>query len=762
MQERIADALLLRVNNKQSAAIPLGSCSSFSVGIQRYFYAENFTMLHDGKGRLFRMKKERFSRLEVLAPAGSMDALVAAVRCGADAVYLGQKNFSARKNSQNFDEETLTEAVRYAHRCGAKIHQALNIIVFEQEFAALKECIHAAVRAGVDAMIVQDWGVAALVREYAPDMPLHASTQMAVHSPAGAKLAQELGFSRIVLARELSRKEIERIVRSTPLETEIFVHGAHCMSISGQCYLSAAIGGKSGNRGQCAQPCRLPFQAGSSVCRPAGENVLSLKDMDLTERLREIEQMGVTSVKIEGRMKRPEYVAASVTACRQALRGEKPDLDTLQAVFSRSGFTDGYYAGRRDKTMFGFRTKEDVTAAGDVFGNIRNLYHKQTPLVPVQIGFSMRAGAPVSLALSDGEREVTVNGAPPETAAEGSRPADAEYVRRSLEKLGGTPYYVDSSALDIRVEENLMIRASALNAMRREAVEKLDKMRENAPERHFVDLPLPLFPARETGGKLFLWGRFADISQLSEGAAQFFDHIILPAAEVKKLLEEKGFGYPGKLLPVLPRFTFSEEACRELLEQLCNLGCTALYCESGAHMMLGKEKGLVLYGGPYLNLSNPAALDQAEKLGLSAAVLSPEGKRTQLSALSRKSGIQAGIYAYGRMALMAVRNCPVRAQIGCKACGRSGYLVDRMNVKFPVRCDTIEQSLSLDNAVSYILNSLPLSMTDKQDALRDFDFALLDFTIESAVEVKEILTHWRQGTPLPEYTRGLYTRGVLS
>lgn len=707
------------------------------------------------------MKKERFSRLEVLAPAGSMDALVAAVRCGADAVYLGQKNFSARKNSQNFDEETLTEAVRYAHRCGVKIHQALNIIVFEQELAALKECIHAAVRAGVDAMIVQDWGVAALVREYAPDMPLHASTQMAIHSPAGARLAQELGFSRVVLARELSRKEIERIVRSTPLETEIFVHGAHCMSISGQCYLSAAIGGKSGNRGQCAQPCRLPFQAGrGNARRPAGENVLSLKDMDLTERLREIEQMGVTSVKIEGRMKRSEYVAASVTACRQALRGETPDLDTLQAVFSRSGFTDGYFAGKRDKTMFGFRTKEDVTAAGDVFGSIRNLYHKQTPLVPVQIGFSMQAGAPVSLTLSDGEREITVKSAPPETAAEGSRPADAEYVLRSLEKLGGTPYYADEAA-DIRMGENLMIRASALNAMRREAVEQLDKERENAVKRHFVDLPLPMFPVRKTGGKLSLWGKFADAAQLSEEAVQSFDRIILPAATVKKLLEEKIVAQPARLLPVLPRFTFSEEKCGELLQELRDLGCTGLYCESGAHMMLGKEKGFTLYGGPYLNLSNPAALAQAEKLGLSAAVLSPEGKLAQLSALSRKSRIQTGVYAYGRMALMAVRNCPVRAQIGCKSCGRSGYLVDRMNVKFPVRCDTMEQSLSPDNAVSFILNSLPLSMTDKQQSLRDFDFALLDFTVESAAEVRKILAHWQQGTPLQEYTRGLYTRGVL-
>lgn len=706
------------------------------------------------------MNRDKSSRLEVLAPAGSMDALVAAVRCGADAVYLGQKNFSARKNSQNFDEETLTEAVRYAHRCGVKIHQALNIIVFEQELAALKECIRAAVRAGVDAMIVQDWGVAALVREYAPDMPLHASTQMAIHSPAGAKLAEQLGFSRVVLARELSRKEIERIVQSTPLETEIFVHGAHCMSISGQCYLSAAIGGKSGNRGQCAQPCRLPFQAGSEgMRRCTGENVLSLKDMDLTLKLREIEAMGVTSVKIEGRMKRPEYVAASVTACKQALRGETPDLDTLQAVFSRSGFTDGYFAGKRDKTMFGFRTKEDVTAAGDVFARLRNLYHKENPLVPVQMAFSMEEGEPASLTVSDGENSVTVKGAPPEKAAEGSRPADREYVLRSLEKLGGTPYYADEKPIDVQIGENLIMRASALNALRRDAVEQLDQERENAVQRHFTDSPLPDFQNRKTGGKPALWGKFADISQLPQDAERVFDRIILPAVQVKKLLEDGKSS--DKLLPVLPRFTFSEDGCRELLGQLKALGCSALYCESGAHIMLGKEQGFTLYGGPYLNLSNPVSLAQAGKLGLCGAVLTPEGKLAQLAALSRKSGIETGVYAYGRMALMAVRNCPVRAQIGCKNCGRKGYLLDRMGVKFPVRCDKMENNLSSDNAVSFIINSLPLSMTDKQEQLRDFDFALLDFTVETPAEVQKILAHWQQGQPLPEYTRGLYTRGVL-
>ena len=290
------------------------------------------------------------NKVEILAPVGSMEALKAAVRCGANAVYLGQKNFSARKNSQNFDEEELLEAVAYAHQRGVQVHQALNILVFDHELDALKGCIRAACQAGVDALIVQDLGVASIVKALAPDLPLHASTQMAIHSPAGVKAAEELGFSRVVLARELSREEIARIRKSTPLQLEVFVHGAHCMCVSGQCYMSAMFGGKSGNRGQCAQPCRLPF-----TVEGQGENVLSLKDMSLVEKLPLLQEMGIDSVKIEGRMKRPEYVAAAVTACRMALAGERPDLHSLQAVFSRSGFTSGYFDAKVDKTMFGFR-----------------------------------------------------------------------------------------------------------------------------------------------------------------------------------------------------------------------------------------------------------------------------------------------------------------------------------------------------------------------------------------------------------------------
>ena len=334
-----------------------------------------------------------------------MEALTAAVRCGADAVYLGQKDFSARKNSQNFGEQELKEAVSYAHLCGVKIHQALNILVFDRELSRLKECIRLADEAGVDAFIVQDLGVARLAREFAPHIPLHASTQMAIHSPKGVKFAEELGFSRVVLARELSAGEIASIRESTSLELEVFVHGAHCMSVSGQCYFSAMLGGKSGNRGRCAQPCRLPFSAVGK-----GEYALSLKDLSLLSKIEELSRLGVDSLKIEGRMKRPEYVASAVTACRQAMEGTEPDYALLRSVFSRDGFTSAYFDSRLTKDMFGTRQKEDVTAAAKALPLIAQSYRTQTPLVPLSLSFTMEQNAPLSLTLSDGEHTVSVQG----------------------------------------------------------------------------------------------------------------------------------------------------------------------------------------------------------------------------------------------------------------------------------------------------------------------------------------------------------------
>ena len=681
------------------------------------------------------------NKVEILAPVGSMEALQAAVRCGADAIYLGQKNFSARKNSQNFDEEELKVAVAHAHRCGVKVHQALNILVFDHELDNLKRCIRAACQAGVDAFIVQDWGVASIVQMLAPEMPLHASTQMAIHSPAGVKAAEKLGFSRIVLARELSREEIVRIRESTSLELEVFVHGAHCMCISGQCYMSAMFGGKSGNRGQCAQPCRLPFTAEGK-----GENVLSLKDMSLVDKLPLLQEIGVNSVKIEGRMKRPEYVAAAVTACRKALNGESPDLDTLQAIFSRSGFTSGYFDAKMDRAMFGFRKKEDVISANEVFKPLAQLYHKQTPLVPVSMRFSMKRDAPILLEVTDPDgHSVSAEGETPQPALHLSVTADS--AKKFLSKLGGTPYFLQN--FDAHVDNGITLPSAAFNAVRREAMKKLDVIRSETPF-HFSDVPLPQIENIEVPSSPVYWGKFRHFSQIPWGKEPYLDKILLPLSEAETHQKEL-FPYLKKIILVPPRFSFHrEEKVRMQLMEMKAAGFSSIYCDNMAHIVLGEQAGMMLYGGPFLNLTNSYSLKTAKNLKLQSAVISVEEKLDWMHRL--RNPLPVGIIGYGYLPLMTVRNCPIKAQIGCKACGQKGFLVDRKGLKFPVHCD---------EEVSFIYNTLPLSISDRQKEFLNIHFILLDFTIEDQKQAKEIIEAFQFGKKLPqECTRGLYYRGV--
>ena len=294
---------------------------------------------------------------EILAPAGGKEQLLAAVRAGADAVYLGARNFNARRGAANFEENELFEAVAYCHARNVKVHVTLNTLVTDSELPDLLEEIKYVAKSGADAVIVQDLATAKLVREHCPDIAMHASTQMTIHNLAGAVAAKELGFSRIVLSRELSLNEIKTIAAGTDAELEVFVHGALCMCMSGACYLSSMIGSRSGNRGLCAQPCRLPFHIDGGT----GTD-LSLKDLSLVEYLSELSDMGIASFKIEGRMKRPEYVSAAVIACRESLDGAytQQRRNELQSLFSRSGFTDGYYISSLGRNMFGKREKENV------------------------------------------------------------------------------------------------------------------------------------------------------------------------------------------------------------------------------------------------------------------------------------------------------------------------------------------------------------------------------------------------------------------
>ena len=403
--------------------------------------------------------------LEILAPCGSAESLDAALNTGADAVYLGMKTFSARKNASNFTFEVLSEAVEKSHKQGVKVYIALNTLFFDDETDKLKETIHQADESGADAVIVQDLGTAQLIKRIAPRLRLHASTQMTVTSASGALFAKQNGFSRVVLPRELSYEEIADVTSKVDIETEVFVHGALCVCLSGQCLLSAAIGGRSGNRGLCAQPCRLDYTCGGR------QNVLSLKDLSLIKDLQKLEAAGVTSAKIEGRMKRPEYVAATVSQCRAALNGESTDTGLLRSVFSRNGFTKGYFDSSF-RNMQGIRSKEDTEDSAETMSKLRQLYRLPYKRFTVDMHVEIKADSPIMCLITCGDIHTTVTGCVPQPAL--NRAVTAKEISERMSKLGGTVFSVGKITCDL--DDGLLVPISAVNELRRRAVEEISRL----------------------------------------------------------------------------------------------------------------------------------------------------------------------------------------------------------------------------------------------------------------------------------------------
>jgi len=683
------------------------------------------------------------TRAEILAPAGGFEALRAAVRCGADAVYFGGKTLNARRNTGNFGNEELAEAVRYCHARGARTYITLNTLVYDGEIKQALKLIESACAFGADALILQDLGLAKLAREAAPGMPLHASTQMSVQTHAGLETLAELGFSRAILPRELSRKEIETLAESPPLELEMFVHGALCMSVSGQCYLSAVLGSRSGNRGLCAGPCRLPFSAGNG---PGYD--LSLKDLSLVDRLRELESLGVRSFKIEGRMKRPEYVAAAVTACRKALDGDfSPGLaDDLKAVFSRSGFTAGYYDGRRGRDMFGIRGKDDVTAAAPVLAGFAKLYERETPLVPVDFVFECESGKPMALtAGANGKSARALSPDLPEKAV--TWQLTPQSVTELLSKCGGTPFA--PAGMDIRLGENLNAPASAINALRREVLTQLEML---------LGDPLPVtfrpteteLPADRPAGEPVIYARFRSLPQIPAGSADKILRVYLPLSapdDDLRALAEMAV-QPGV---ELPRGIFGgEQAVRERLARAKDAGIRCALAGTLDGMALASDAGFDVCAGLGSNVFNSHTLALLRGLGVSETVLSFE--LTLRRAASLRGEMRRGLMVYGRLPLMLMRNCP-SAAAGCGACGGNGRLTDRLGTVFPVVCES---------GCAEVLNSRPLYMADRLAEIGNTDFHMLYFTTETQAECADILGAYAGGdTASGEFTRGLYYRGVL-
>ena len=689
------------------------------------------------------------SKIEILAPVGNEEMLRAAVFSGADAVYLGFSGFNARTSANNFDADTLKEAVRFCHARGVAVHVALNTTVYGGELPALEQAIRAVAASGADAVICQDLAVATLIGKIAPQLPRHGSTQMSVHSLQGALELKELGFTRVVLARELSLPEVEHITKHCGIETECFVHGALCMCVSGQCYMSAFLGGRSGNRGSCAGPCRLPFEANTlPEGKPGRLHHLSLKDNSVIDKLDKLQALGVASAKIEGRLRTPEYVAAAVSACLAGREGRAYDRDLLKNAFSRSGFTSGYLDGKINGTMFGVRSEADAELTKKTLPALRELYRRERSRVPVKMKLEIEEGGEkLTVTDADGNKAFAYGDAEPQPA----RTDPAESLHRSLAKTGGTPFAVENDDITVEMDGGpWFIPGSAVNELRREALDALLKKREVLRPWPTTDEHVPALPLRTLPPHRTLRARFESWDQVPERALDGVEYLTLPIAQADRVPRE----WRAKTLLELPRVMFGalEQDTARRIAATQDAGFAGYEVSNIAHLRLCR--GLPMTGGFGLNITNNVAAQFYAEQGLSSLLILPEVKDSDIASIApTRNGkpVPTGVMIYGHMPLMLTRACPLQNIHDCAHCDKTGVLTDRKAKKFPVRCGL---------GVRTIYNPVPIYMGDKPGALA-VDYGVAYFTLESREEAAQILDSIRTHAPFEgDFTRGLYFKGT--
>lgn len=698
-------------------------------------------------------------RTELLAPAGNMECLQAAIQNGADAVYFAGQDFGARSYADNFDEAGIFRAVEYCHLHSAAAYITVNTAVFDREFRRLENFIATLAKASIDGVIVQDLGVVRTIRTICPDLPLHGSTQMTVHNLAGVLEAEKIGLRRVVLSRELSFAEIQNIISHCHAEIEIFIHGAMCMSYSGQCLMSSVLGGRSGNRGRCAQPCRLSYagQAGN-------QHYLSLKDMSLIAYSRELAGSGIASLKIEGRMKGPAYVASVVRTYRDCLDGLRiptiEETERLDRVFYRGGLTDGYFTGKTGREMFAF-DKPDNPYARLTAENLTPIERKCL----LNAAVSIQTGKPVRIDIQNDDFKVRIYGnLPAEPAKQHS--LEKEEVCRQLMKTGGTPFVFRE--MNVTLQEGLFLPVRELNEVRRQALAAVeDKILERYPKWNCRSYSKT--DALEKDDFLG-YTCVAHTEEQFQVASDFeFSYLYLPVSLLAK--------NPEKFLPeadrivILPPAIQKDEELAVFDEQLRNLyqlGYRRLLVENIGGLQYGGQ--FILHGGHRLNLLNTRALEEGKNVGLATVCLSPELNLAQIRDI--KKYLPAEVIVYGHLPLMVTENCILKntgvcpqlrqnemkkKTIPCPCEAGTGKLLDRKGMEFPVIRD--------GNACrSVVLNAYPTYMGDKKEDIKKCGAAYqrLWFTIETAEECRKICRDYLQGIPcgIEEYTRLHFYKGV--
>ncbi len=663
---------------------------------------------------------------EILSPAGNMEALRAAVHNGANAVYLGMSEFSARASADNFTKENLPDALAECHSAGVKVYVTLNTLLKDNELDAMRQMIAFLAQSGVDGVIVQDMATALMVRKTAPDMPLHASTQMCVYSLDGVRALEKLGFCRVVLARELSLEEITHIAKNTSLEIEVFVHGALCMCYSGHCYFSAVVGQNSGNRGRCAQPCRLPYQNGYP---------LSLKDLCLIDYMDALKEAGVTSFKIEGRLKSAAYVAAVTSAFAEALAGKAPDEQTmthLKDLFSRDGFTDGYFANHIGPHMFG--TKQKTEYADYKAALTAQNQRKPFKRFDLNVALTARVGESALWQFSDGENSVTVEGQI--LSAAQNKALDLTSLQERLDKLTDTHYRLQNVSLS--GDGNVFLPVSAINEARRLGCDLLDQKRSKTNGHAVFSDEIPLPPAYRHHGKTQVLYHsitaFDNATDHSEFAA-----VWLPAKSAHLYNGENGGAHIDHFTP--------ERDLPSLIERLKANGTKRVLVGNLGHIAPFANAGFEVWGDYGLNITNSLALAEYQKLGLRNTCLSFELKLSQIEHMHLC--MPTTVIGYGRLPLMQFKNCAIKSS-GCLHHQGFSPLTDRKGHTFLLACR--------ESCGNILFNALPLYL-EKAPLCHDKRF---DFTDETPARVRQILACHLSGTrPSGEFTKGLYYRGVI-
>ena len=692
--------------------------------------------------------------IELLSPAGSPEGVIAAVQNGADAVYMGMGAFNARRGAKNFTDEEFVKAVRYCHVRGCKVYVTLNTLVNDREMRDAVAAAKLASDAGADALIVQDLGMSYAIRCALPDIPLHASTQMSLHNLAGVEAAAEMGITRAVLARELSFEQIRFITKNASIETEVFVHGALCFCHSGQCYMSALIGRRSGNRGLCAQPCRLQYSLGGRM----DDHPLSLKDNCLVDQIRRLEEAGVASLKIEGRMKRPEYTGIVTGVYAKAIREQrnpdKEEMELLEKTFSRQGFTQGYFIG--DKLdMFGVRSEPDKDA-DKIFAAARKQYAEgEMRRVPVHFYTVLEKGEHIkAIAFDDDGHKAIATGPVPERAKR--QGLTEQYLTEQMFKTGGTPYNcIENKA---KAEPGLYLPASEINELRRKLIAQLSAEREKAPERRTLRIPAPPVnvPAISDPARIY---QVRTAEQLTPELAELKpDYIYFPAMELAENFDPlRPFIDNGaRPVAVMPR-VITDDQSREVyaaLEKLFDYGVNEALTGNLGHVFIARQAGMKVRGDFGLNAFNSYTLRVLQDAGFISATASFELRLAQIKAMAKP--VDTELIIYGRLPLMVSDQCIIRHSAGRCNCQTPGQLSDRMGSVFPV--------VKEFGCRNVIYNAHKLYLADKRDdlyALGLWGLRML-FTTESPRECVEVakgylgLTDYKPNV----LTRGLYYRGV--